>query len=219
MNAHHSPAEARFSRHHEDTKGRVSSPPGLADNQSLRMSAMNPPQEVRRTPHKLVLCFDGTGNKFRGDDSDSNILKIYRCLDREAGNQCMSSMCKEQSYGYVGLPTIHPVHYYQPGIGTYVVSNSLSHTTLSARIRSWYLKAKDSAVGSSFDQHVVGGYRFLMRFYTPGDEIYFFGFSRGACEYKKHVVSASYSLYSRILECLKMNAFSKCLNISTKFQR
>ncbi|KAI1770673.1 hypothetical protein F4818DRAFT_432290 [Hypoxylon cercidicola] len=123
------------------------------------MATMNPTKETRRTPHKLVLCFDGPGNKFRGDDSDSNILKIFRCLDREAGDQ---------------------YHYYQPGIGTYVVSNSLSHTTLSARIRSWYLKAKDSAVGSSFDQHVVGRYRFLMRFYNPGDEIYFFGFSRGA---------------------------------------
>lgn len=72
------------------------------------------------------------------------------------------------------------VHYYQPGIGTYVVSNSLSHTSVGARIRSWYMKAKDSAIGSSFDHHVVGGYRFLMRFYNPGDEIYFFGFSRGA---------------------------------------
>ncbi|WYZ45753.1 hypothetical protein EsH8_VIII_001069 [Colletotrichum jinshuiense] len=40
--------------------------------------------------------------------------------------------------------------------------------------------AKDSAVGSSFDQHVVGGYRFLMRYYSPGDDIYMFGFSRGA---------------------------------------
>lgn len=47
-------------------------------------------------------------------------------------------------------------------------------------MRSWYQKAKDSAVGSSFDQHVVGGYRFLMRFYQQGDEIYMFGFSRGA---------------------------------------
>lgn len=40
--------------------------------------------------------------------------------------------------------------------------------------------AKDSAIGSSFGHHVIGGYRFLMRFYHPGDEIYFFGFSRGA---------------------------------------
>lgn len=26
----------------------------------------------------------------------------------------------------------------------------------------------------------MAGYRFLMRYYTPGDDIYFFGFSRGA---------------------------------------
>ncbi|PHH75121.1 hypothetical protein CDD80_2611 [Ophiocordyceps camponoti-rufipedis] len=96
---------------------------------------------------------------FHGDDSDSNILKIFRMLDRTAADQ---------------------YHYYQPGIGTYVVSGSLSHTGIRARINSWYSKAKDSAVGSSFDQHVVGGYRFLMRFYSPGDEIYMFGFSRGA---------------------------------------
>lgn len=70
--------------------------------------------------------------------------------------------------------------HHQAGIGTYVVSNSLSHTGTVARIKSWYMKAKDSAIGSSFDQHVVGGYRFLMRFYNPGDEIYIFGFSRGA---------------------------------------
>ncbi|KAL2021893.1 hypothetical protein VTK56DRAFT_6488 [Thermocarpiscus australiensis] len=116
-------------------------------------------QTRHRKPRKIVLCFDGTGNKFHGDDSDSNILKIFRMLDRTASDQ---------------------YHYYQPGIGTYVVSNRLSHTGTVARIKSWYTKAKDSAIGSSFDQHVVGGYRFLMRFYNPGDEIYIFGFSRGA---------------------------------------
>ncbi|KAI0473050.1 hypothetical protein GGR56DRAFT_667300 [Xylariaceae sp. FL0804] len=112
-----------------------------------------------RLPAKLVLCFDGTGNKFRGDESDSNILKIFRCLDREAAGQ---------------------YHYYQPGIGTYVVSKSVSHTGRWARCKSWYLKAKDSAIGTSFAEHVVGGYKFLMRFYNPGDEIYIFGFSRGS---------------------------------------
>lgn len=71
-------------------------------------------------------------------------------------------------------------HYYQPGIGTYVTSTSLSNTGTFHRIKSAYLKAKDSAIGSSFDQHVMGGYKFLMRYYSPGDEIYFFGFSRGA---------------------------------------
>jgi uncharacterized protein (DUF2235 family) len=44
-----------------------------------------------RKPRKIVLCFDGTGNKFHGDDSDSNILKIFRMLDRTASDQCMVS--------------------------------------------------------------------------------------------------------------------------------
>ncbi|KAI8964321.1 hypothetical protein F5Y11DRAFT_316727 [Daldinia sp. FL1419] len=162
MDQYHLAPEGYNSRGTEGSKGHVttsSSLDGDLEGHPPSWTTMNPAKETRNAPRKLVLCFDGTGNKFRGDDSDSNILKIFRCLDRESGCQ---------------------YHYYQPGIGTYVVSNSLSHTSLSARIRSWYLKAKDSAVGSSFDHHVVGGYRFLMRFYQPGDEIYFFGFSRGA---------------------------------------
>lgn len=74
----------------------------------------------------------------------------------------------------------HQFHYYQPGIGTYVTSKGFSNTGRFHRIRSAYLKAKDSAIGSSFDEHVMGGYKFLMRYYTPGDEIYFIGFSRGS---------------------------------------
>ncbi|KAJ5234987.1 uncharacterized protein N7469_004155 [Penicillium citrinum] len=114
---------------------------------------------VSQNPKQFVLCFDGTGNKFAGDDSDSNVLKIFRMLDRS------------QSHQY---------HYYQPGIGTYVTSKSLSSHGRIQRIKSWYQKAKDSAIGSSFDEHVMGGYKFLMRYYSPGDEIFFIGFSRGA---------------------------------------
>lgn len=93
---------------------------------------------ARKPRKKFVLCFDGTGNKFSGTDADSNILKIYRCLDRSASDQ---------------------FHYYQPGIGTYVTSTSLTHTGRIARLKSWYLKAKDSAVGVSFADHVMGGYK------------------------------------------------------------
>lgn len=42
----------------------------------------------KQAHRKLILCFDGTGNKFHGDDSDSNILKIFRMLDRTANDQC-----------------------------------------------------------------------------------------------------------------------------------
>ncbi|KAH6670319.1 hypothetical protein F5X68DRAFT_248936 [Plectosphaerella plurivora] len=126
----------------------VSKPKGAAADGILRLPPLVMPTR------KLVLCFDGTGNKFHGDESDSNILKIFRLLDSSASDQS--------------------------GIGTYVVSENISHTGLRAKAGAWYQMAKDSAVGSSFDQHVVGGYRFLMRYYNPGDEIYMFGFSRGA---------------------------------------
>ncbi|KAJ5267079.1 hypothetical protein N7478_009887 [Penicillium angulare] len=112
-----------------------------------------------QAPKQFVLCFDGTGNKFAGDESDSNVLKVFRMLDRSKS---------------------HQYHYYQPGIGTYVTTKSLTSHGRIQRIRSWYEKAKDSAIGSSFDEHVMGGYKFLMRYYSPGDEIFFIGFSRGS---------------------------------------
>jgi uncharacterized protein (DUF2235 family) len=40
-----------------------------------------------KPPSKLVLCFDGTGNKFSGDSSDTNIVKLYQMLDRSAKGQ------------------------------------------------------------------------------------------------------------------------------------
>ena len=38
----------------------------------------------------------------------------------------------------------------------------------------------DTALATSFDSHVIAGYKFIMRYYMPGDRIYVFGFSRGA---------------------------------------
>lgn len=38
----------------------------------------------------------------------------------------------------------------------------------------------DQAIGHTFDQHVIAGYRFIMRFFDEGDKIFVFGFSRGA---------------------------------------
>ncbi len=54
-------------------------------------------------------------------------------------------------------------HYYQPGIGTYINTRSISHTSKLARLNSWYQKAKDSAVGTSFDLHVMVRSPLLMR--------------------------------------------------------
>ncbi|GKZ81422.1 hypothetical protein AnigIFM56816_005941 [Aspergillus niger] len=108
---------------------------------------------------EFVLCFDGTGYKFRGDEADSNILKIYRMLNRNDPRQ---------------------FHYYQPGFGTHTTSIWQVNNAGQNRLKRWFSNMKDSATGTTFDEHVMDGYRFLMRFYSPGDDIYIFGFSRGA---------------------------------------
>jgi uncharacterized protein (DUF2235 family) len=39
------------------------------------------------SPKRLVLCFDGTDDKFSADESDTNIVKIYELLDRQSPDQ------------------------------------------------------------------------------------------------------------------------------------
>lgn len=75
-----------------ETTRTPSIPRALSQQRSVMDNRTGGQQQSQKqhTPRKLVLCFDGTGNKFRGDESDSNILKIFRMLDRTASDQCMS---------------------------------------------------------------------------------------------------------------------------------
>ena len=69
------------------------------------------------------------------------------------------------------------------GIGTYAqnqTSNSSTPRGLFSRLKASIEFSIDQAIGTSFVHHVLAGYRFLMRYYSPGDHIYIFGFSRGA---------------------------------------
>ncbi|KAK7203148.1 hypothetical protein BZA70DRAFT_283984 [Myxozyma melibiosi] len=102
----------------------------------------------------IVLCFDGTASRF-GHSRPSNVLKLYQMLSRDS----------EQ------------INYYQPGIGTYIGSES--DDSISSKYRS-FLLALDSVIAYSFDDHIIAGYRFLLRYFSAGDRIWLFGFSRGA---------------------------------------
>ncbi|KAI9369076.1 hypothetical protein BJX61DRAFT_545942 [Aspergillus egyptiacus] len=119
--------------------------------------------EPESQPRRLVLCFDGTGNQYMGTEEDTNIVKIYEMLERHSSDQYT---------------------YYQPGIGTltYVRGSSRrsggfsTWSKFKARIRALI----DKGIGTSFVSHVLAGYKFVMRYYSTGDHIYIFGFSRGA---------------------------------------
>lgn len=66
------------------------------------------------------------------------------------------------------------------GIGTYDASNKSVNQGAWGSFRRKISETIDDAFGTSFDQHVMQGYRFIMRYYDDGDKIYIFGFSRGA---------------------------------------
>ncbi|KAI1449741.1 hypothetical protein F5Y02DRAFT_427729 [Annulohypoxylon stygium] len=147
-----------------------------------------------RTPKKLVLCFDGTGNSFTGSNADTNVVKILTALDRNDP---------------------HQFHYYQTGIGTYDANDTSVNKSWFGEMRSSISQTIDQGIGTTFDVHVMAGYRFLMRYYDPGDKIYMFGFSRGAftakflarmintvgllCKGNEEMVLFAYRLYQRYL--------------------
>lgn len=70
------------------------------------------------------------------------------------------------------------------GIGTYVKGQTkcsrMSVFDIWPAIKSAVIKALDQAIGLSFEEHVLAGYKFIMRHFRRDDHIYIFGFSRGA---------------------------------------
>ncbi|KAF5377885.1 hypothetical protein D9615_006800 [Tricholomella constricta] len=108
-----------------------------------------PPEHPNRT---LVLCFDGTGDQFDGDNS--NIVQLVSLLKKNDRSKQMV--------------------YYQAGIGTYMSPKVA--TPFTSKIH----KTLDEMFAWNLHAHVMSGYEFLMQNYVEGDKICIFGFSRGA---------------------------------------
>jgi uncharacterized protein (DUF2235 family) len=102
----------------------------------------------------LIVCCDGTGNEI--GENISNVLKFYRVLRKSEKT------------------TPEQVVFYHPGVGTL------------ARPNPWTKFWQDSmtllglATGYGLDDSVLTAYDFLIRNYEVDDNIYLFGFSRGA---------------------------------------
>ncbi|KAM7213975.1 Uncharacterized alpha/beta hydrolase domain (DUF2235) domain containing protein [Rhypophila decipiens] len=103
---------------------------------------------------RLIVCCDGTfsGVDKGTEDYASNVGRLSRAISR------------------VGLTKtgekIPQIVYYQSGIGT----GSLTYVD----------KARQGAFGGSLAENVCEAYNFLATNWGPGDEIFIFGFSRGA---------------------------------------
>jgi uncharacterized protein (DUF2235 family) len=102
-------------------------------------------------PKNIVICCDGTGNEF--GDHNSNVVKLY--------SACI-------------IDGIRQVGYYHPGVGT------MGDPTAHSKISKAWSTVLGLAFGAGLLTNVGDAYRYLMNVYEDGDQVFLFGFSRGA---------------------------------------
>jgi uncharacterized protein (DUF2235 family) len=108
---------------------------------------------------QLILLCDGTNNNLSGQQADTHVVLLAELLRR-----------------FPDAPHKRVV-YYDPGVGN---PGQLPGTTYADKARRAMDRINGLAFGRGLYDNVAEGYRFLMAHWEPGDEIYVFGFSRGA---------------------------------------
>ncbi|KAL5115303.1 hypothetical protein ACEQ8H_006816 [Pleosporales sp. CAS-2024a] len=105
---------------------------------------------------RLVICCDGTWQTSVGlkNNIPSNVTKLCRLIARTGTDQHDASK------------KFHQLVYYDSGVGTGDLSSS------EAR--------RQGGTGAGLAENVIEAYNFIVMNYEPGDEIFCFGFSRGA---------------------------------------
>ncbi|KAF9890409.1 hypothetical protein FE257_006077 [Aspergillus nanangensis] len=104
---------------------------------------------------RLIVCCDGTWENATGDtfQPPTNVTRLSRAISR-AGLTVESGINKR----------ISQIVYYQKGVGTGLLGDKLG----------------GGAIGLGLSSNVRAAYGFLVDNFDDGDEIFFFGFSRGA---------------------------------------
>ncbi len=100
---------------------------------------------------RIIICCDGTWNS---PDKTENGVPIHTNVVKVA-----KAIARKDKKGKRQLM------YYDPGVGT---------------SGSWLKRLYDGATGSGLTRNIREAYSFLIRNYEVGDELFFFGFSRGA---------------------------------------
>ncbi len=107
---------------------------------------------------QLVICCDGTNNNLTGNSSDTNVVKLTQLLAQSPANA-------------------NQIVFYDPGVGN---PGELPGATWFDGLSRWAQRVAGLAFGRGVYENMADCYLFLMRNYQPGDQIYIFGFSRGA---------------------------------------
>jgi Uncharacterized alpha/beta hydrolase domain (DUF2235) len=120
---------------------------------------------------QLILLLDGTWNDADEGPSDTNIVRLRELLNRSLENQPISADAGGKalvaSRVYTGGPdndNRERYIFYERGVGTGALLDQFV----------------GGAFGSGLGDNVRRAYKFLSRYYQLGDDIFVFGFSRGA---------------------------------------
>ncbi len=134
------------------------------------MDSERPPGQDGRGPGKrLILLLDGTWNNWEDGDNDTNIVRLEdliiryleRASDRTETRESSGDNAKVHAYRVAGGPDNYV--FYQRGVGT-----------------GFNDKFSGGVFGRGLGDNVRRAYKFLSFNYEPGDQIFVFGFSRGA---------------------------------------
>ncbi len=101
-------------------------------------------------PKNLVVCLDGTSNE--PESGKTNVARVFEIASKGATQMA----------------------YYDPGVGTMGSRAALTKLGKAAT------RVTGLALGHGIKENIEEAYRFLMHNYEPGDQVYVFGFSRGA---------------------------------------
>jgi len=115
----------------------------------------------------VVVCCDGTANEFA--ENKTNVIKLYSVLNQDPARQ---------------------ITYYHPGLGTMEPAGALS--TFSRK----FTKLLGQAVGYGLSNDIRDAYVYLMREFREGDQLFLFGFSRGA--YTVRAIASLLHMYGLI---------------------
>ncbi|KAF8442127.1 hypothetical protein L210DRAFT_844709 [Boletus edulis BED1] len=109
-----------------------------------------------KTTRNLVVCIDGTANKF--GRKNTNVVKLFEAVDCDTKD-----------------PWPEQYTYYSSGIGT---RPRILH--VFQRVQRAISDKLDMAIAWNMEEIVKEAYAWLAGKYQEGDQIYLFGFSRGA---------------------------------------
>jgi hypothetical protein len=117
---------------------------------------MQAPNDPTSLPRQLIVCCDGTNNTITAGVHDTNVVLLMNMLQPDVQNQIL---------------------YYDPGVGT---ADQLPATGMWNRVSRKLERLAGLASGGGIYENIGSAYRFLAEQYRDGDQIFLFGFSRGA---------------------------------------